>query len=277
MRPSRLLARPPSTLAVLLVAAISAVLPGCAGLRLPEGLLRQPTELARLEPPNVRVAEVRLARSPTNEQVAMHLCAQLASERGLPGSLVCGAFGRAPTPEELTFAFEVELEIANPNRIELPLAQALVAFRAWPEEDDPRSLGAVCVSLCEDPSRCPSSGADACRSSEPEIRDLDDFAGAAATFLVAVARGERSVTDLRVRTIPPGETIRAIIRLELDPDTMMALVRRLADDAVSAVQAGRAPVFDVPYEIEGAVWVEVESFGRFAASFGPFRDRWRVQ
>ncbi len=85
------------------------------------------------------------------------------------------------------------------------------------------------------------------------------------------------MNDLRVRTIPPSETIRSVVRLELDPDAMMQLIRRLGDEAVAEVRAGRPPAFDIPYEIEGSVWVEVESFGRFAASFGPFRDRWHIQ
>lgn len=263
-----------SIAAVLLAAAL---LPGCAGLELPGGVLRGPSATRPL-PPEVRVAEVRLAHAPDERQIAMHLCAQLATERGLPGAMMCSAFGRMPTRAELTFGFEVELEIANPNRIALPLAQALVAFRAWPEhEAQVQSLGAVCVSLCDDPASCPSSGPSACRSEEPEIRDLDDFVGAAVGFLVAVALGERSASDLRVRTVPPNDRVRAVVRLELDPEQMMRLVRRVAEDVVAGVQAGRTPELVVPFELEGSVWVAVEGFGRFAAGFGPHRDRWVIR
>lgn len=37
-----------------------------------------------------------------------------------------------------------------------------------------------------------------------EIRDIDDLARVTADFLCALALGDRRLTDLRVRTIPPN-------------------------------------------------------------------------
>lgn len=247
---------------------------GCETLGIPP--LGDASRALGIEPPDVRIAEVRLAEAPSNPQIAMRLCDELASERGLPGRAVCAAFGRAPTRDDLTFAFEVELDIGNPNRIPLPLAEALVGFRAWPEHDE-ENLGAVCVSLCEEAAECPAMGADACRSSDPEIRDARDFADAAAGFLRAVVLGEREGGELGVRTVPPREHVRAVLRLELEPDRMMRLVRRLAGDAVSDVRVGQVPELEVPFELEGTVWVRVEALGRLGAGFGPHRDAWHLR
>jgi hypothetical protein len=270
----------PSLVALALSLALAGSLAGCEALGVPAGPLGVPLGGGRMpDPPQVRVADVRLVQSPTEVALGTALCAQLATEQRLPGALLCGALaGGMPGREELTFAFEVELEIDNPNRVPLPLAQALVGFRAWPEQADvTESLGVVCVSLCEDPEACPSAGPDACRSADPEIRDLGDFASAAAGFLIAVARGDREVAELRLRTVPPRESVRAVLRLELDPERMLGLVRRLSSGAVADVRAGRAPSLEVPYELEGSVWVGVEGFGRLAAGFGPHRDAWRVR
>jgi hypothetical protein len=35
------------------------------------------------------------------------------------------------------------------------------------------------------------------------------------------------------------------------------------------VKQGKVPRFAIPYSLDGSVWVNVENFGKIAASFGP--------
>lgn len=219
-------------------------------------------------PPDVRVADVRLVERPTPEALADHFC-----RRELPGFL-CGRFF---TAGEKRFAFELDLEVGNPNPVPVPVIQALVAFRAFPDgAAGGRNLGALCVSLCDDPARCPQDAADACRASDPEIRDLDDLQASAVGYLIGLATGERRLEDLRVRTVPANETLRATVRLEVDTPTMLGLMETAGQGWGESLRQGRIPDFAIPFELEGAAWIRVETFGRFAANFGPARGRWEL-
>jgi hypothetical protein len=283
MRESRLAAlrRSPMTRALVFALALgSLVLAACgAGAGLGRMLYGNRTgNLAGQRPsaPTVRMVETRLVHAPTNEQLGLHYCQVYASRSpaGPFGALACRALGALPTREDLQFTFEVEMEAANPGRVPLPMVEALIAFRAFPGSSDTRNLGTVCLSLCEDPASCPQGRAGACQSDEREIRDLDSFATAAAGFLVSVALGQRRLEDLRVRTIAPSDRLRFVASLSLDVDQALSLIERAAGSAVQSAQRGQTPRFDIPYEVEGSVFVEVEGFGRFAASFPAASGHW---
>ena len=100
---------------------------------------------------------------------------------------------------------------------------------------------------------------------------------AAANFLIATALGERSFSDLRIQTIPAGSELRFIIRLSLDPRQMIDLLREATLNLIELLRNRQIPEFVIPYSIEGSVWVSVENFGRFAASFGPYGNEWRLR
>ena len=239
---------------------------GCAGVGFP-GSEQVAGRGAPPVPPEVRVADVRLAEAPSDAELAGHFCARVAP------ALVCRVFGPTPRVEDLRFVFDVDLEVANRNAVALPVVSALVAFTAYPS-DEARTLGTTCLSLAEGAE---DASGDACRCEAPEIRDVDDFAAATAGFLVAAARGEASLSDLRVRTVAPGDRVLLRVRLALDAEQMSALIRRVAEDAVASVARGERPHFAIPWAVEGSVWVEVERFGRFAASFGPVQGTWELE
>lgn len=218
--------------------------------------------------PEVRVAASRLVEAPTNRELAGWFCAENAPP------LLCRVFG--PVPADLRFVFDVELEIENRNAIPLPVASALFAFTAFPESvTDAENLGSACVSFCEDPEHC-EADASACESDEPEIRSTEDFANAAVGFLMDVARGERRFGDLRVRTVEAQDRLRLVVRLEIAADQLTRLMRTVLRDVVARVLRGEDVRFEIPYRLEGSVWVAVESFGRFAASFGPHDAVWEL-
>ncbi|MEM9072100.1 MAG: hypothetical protein AAGE52_26575 [Myxococcota bacterium] len=246
--------------------AFFALLAGCAGVGFPGAEVPAGSRGTRPAAPDVRVAEVRFVDAPSAQELAAHYCAEVAPP------LLCRVFGAQP--RDMKFVFDVELEIANRNVVELPVVSALVAFDAFPDTAATH-LGTACVSLCEDPSNCVAD-ANACQSDEPQIRDLDDFARATADFLVAVGQGERSLQDLRVRRVGPQDRIRMVLRLELSTSQMVTLIRETLRDAMAQLRQGRVPEFAIPYRIEGSVWVAVESFGRFAAGFGPVEGTWEL-
>jgi hypothetical protein len=222
-----------------------------------------------IDPPKVSIAAVRLAELPNNRELASYYCAQYL------GPLICRAFGPVPSVDDIRFAFDVELELANSSKVPMPLVQTLFAFTAFPEEQSQQNLGTVCLSFCEDPNNC-RQDANACVSDEPEIKDIRDFAGAATGFLIATALGERKFSDLRVRTIQPNDRMRMVVRLGLDPVQMVGLIRRFAKGEVDRIKKGQIPELTIPYEIEGTAWVSVEALGRLATGFGPAAGQWRL-
>ena len=223
---------------------------GCASLGLGTG--RQAIDV---KAPNVSIAGVRLVDIPSNKELASYYCSQYL------GPLICRAFGPVPAISDIHFAFDVELALKNRSAVPLPVVQSLFAFTAFPGESAAANLGAVCLSFCENPDRC-KQDADACTSDDPEIHDARDFVDAAAGFLFSVALGEKRFRDLRVRTIPPNDELRMVVRLGIDPTQMVDLIAKVAKGDIERVKAGRMPELAIPYQIEGTTWVAVESLGR---------------
>jgi hypothetical protein len=258
-------ARPWSSLALLSALTLSGCAELLSQLRASEGAAgpRAPT------PPRVTVSRVRLTRAPTNEQLAAHLCGRVAPPP------VCTLLGPTPSREELQFQFTADLEFENTNQVPLPLVEVLAGFTVFPQATGERNLGAACLTLCEDPARC-APAADACRSDARDIRTLDDFAGAAANFLTAVATGQQRLENLRIRTLAPGARTRTSIHLQLDPDALLRVIEHGAERVVAQVQRGQPARFEIPWRFEGTGWLRVEGFGRFAASIPPVTGTWEI-
>jgi hypothetical protein len=268
---------PPWCRSALVVAAATALLAlGCGELG--QVLYGDHTGLSRRpRAPAVRLVGARLVHAPTNPQLALHFCRVHATRAvGRAGALACRALGPVPSDEDLRFTFEVELEARNPGRVPLPVVEALIALRVFPDAARPQ-LGATCVSLCQSPASCPQDRAQACQSDEPEIRDLESFAAASAGFLASVAVGERRFQDLRVRTIDPSQTLRFVATFTLDVERALAVIEWAATEAVAAAQRGELPSFSIPSELEGTLFVEVPDVGRFAGSFPATRGSWPLR
>ncbi len=225
------------------------------------------TPLTPPDAPNVEVASVRIADFPEPRTLATFVCAEYL------GPLICQLIGPMTNPEDATFAFDLEMKLANENPIPLPLASALVAFTVYPGAAEER-LGDLCLTFCADDTSCVQS-ADNCRDDRPEIRDWDDFAMATANFLIGIAVGEHTIRDLRVQMIPAGGELRMVVRMRLDPRQMITIITRVSRDLVNDLRARRIPSFEIPFRVEGSVWVDVENFGRIAAGFGPREGNWR--
>jgi hypothetical protein len=244
---------------VPLVMAFAAT--GCATLGQLESSVAHPVA------PRITVAGVALVSAPSKEMVARALCPRVAP------AAICLLLG---APANIDFVFDVQLDIANDNSIPLPMVEALAAFTAFPGGASTQNLGAVCLSMCNDPASCPPR-ADACSAGGPSIRTLRDFASATAGFLVAVATGQAHLDNLRIKTIPAHGSSRVTIELQLDPQQIVTLLATLAQDAIAQIKSGQPPAFAIPYQIEGSVWLDVQSFGKLAAAFGPYRNEWAIR
>ncbi len=250
-----------------LAAVASCPAAGIPGLGVPGVLGGRPV-------PQVSVSAVTLEAQPTNQLLASFYCGQVLTGMA---SLGCRVFGSAPNKADLRFTFKVELEARNPASIPMPVVSALIAFSAYPEAAGAQNLGAVCVSMCEDPNHCPQV-ADACASDEPQIRGMNDFASAAAGFLVnAALTGGASIDTLRLPMVPAGGSLKFVAGLTLDIDQMLALLKRLGGDIVGDLKAGRTPSFTIPWAVEGSIWVRFEGFGRIGAGFPRQTGSWALR
>lgn len=224
--------------------------------------------------PEISVSAVVLESQPTNKMLAAFYCNQAVTGLAAMG---CRVFGSVPTKADLRFTFKVELEAKNPATIPMPVVSALIAFAAYPDAAGAQNLGAVCVSMCEDPNNCPQV-ADACASDEPEIHGMKDFGNAAAGFLInAALTGGASLDTLRIPMVPAGGSLKFVAGLTLDIDQMLALLQRLGGDVIGDVKAGRSPSFTIPWAVEGSVWVRFEGFGRIGAAFPRQTGAWALR
>jgi hypothetical protein len=225
-------------------------------------------------PPQISVSAVNLVEYPAPTLIARFLCPSLA-----PG-YICAVLGGRPSLAELKFTFDVQLDVANPNNIPLPVVEALAAFTAFPHPptsgDSGANLGAVCLSLCETGNSCPKP-ADACSTRGPQIRTIDDFQTAATGFLFAVATGQASLDNLKIRTIAPNGHVKVDFQLALNAPMLLDLVARLGGSMLDSIKQGKTPRIAIPYLVEGTVWVDVQGFGKIAAGFGPYQNTWNIQ
>ena len=240
---------------------------GCVpGMQLPGGTMPM-----KPNPPNIKVSTVQLVSAPTNEALAFYACPQIA------GKLVCRLLGRAPSVDELKFVFDLVLNVENNNSVPLPGVEALVAFTAFPANPAQAKVGAVCVALCPEGEMCGAPPVDGCTGGDQGLKTKEDYANAAVGFLIANATGQAKMSDLKVRMIPANTNIDVRVRLELSPQQMAKLIIQLSKDSMDQVKRGKIPAIEIPYEIEGTFWVNVQNFGKIAADFGPFRQSWRLK
>lgn len=229
----------------------------------------------RPTPPVLVSSEVRLVEAPTNQQLAAYYCDALVH---VPAPLPspCMIFGAIPTRADIRFTFAVNLAFRNDNAVPLPMAEALMAFTAFPQVNGQTNLGAVCLGL-DQPGDVPPNNPNGCRDRAGDIRTMADFGQAAASFLFAVATGQEHVGDVRVRTIPPHGNAQVTVRLGLDPQTTLGLVQTLSTDAIATLRQGQQPRFAIPYRFQGTLWVNVEHFGRFAVAVPPVDGAFNLQ
>lgn len=257
----------PSHLAVLFALPALAACPQLSGMG-------SPTTPVAIPKPEIKLTSITLESRPSNARLAAYYCMQ-ATGGGL-AAVACRAFGDVPRKADLRFTFRAQLEAKNPATIPMPVVSALLAFTAFPADTGGQNLGSVCVEMCKDPSSCPQS-ANACDSSDPQIKGMQDFAAAAVGFLVASALSGGPTLELTMPVVDPGKSLAFAATLSLDIDQMLALIKRASRDAADQLTRGTRPTFVIPWAIEGSVWVRFEGFGRIGAGFPRQTGEWSLE
>jgi hypothetical protein len=219
-----------------------------------------------------------LVSTPSRQQLAAYYCPDVVSVPLGGAALLCqGLFGARPSPEAMAIAFDARLKIQNPNEIPLPLASLLAAVTVYPGAGNEQT-GATCVQLCPTgPGTCTAQDpATACQASSRDVRSQSDFANAAVGLVVSngLAAAAGQTPSFTAPTVAAASEIEVVARFSLAPAQILRVMRQLAEQSTSELQAGRAPSFAIPYRLEGTIWFDAGSFGRIAIPWGPASGTW---
>lgn len=232
--------------------------------------------------PAITFQGAQLVRSPSRRDLSAYFCPRVARSQGLSfgSELVCSQlFGGAPRQDQMTLGFDLRFQVANPNKIPLPLSEILTAITLFPGATQ-QNLGAVCFRLCAPGDAACQAGRDpnACRNAQGDIRTLSDFPGALANMLVAEGLGAAGGAPVKFEApkVLAGSAIDVVTRFSLSPETLIPIFDQLARQSASELRAGRELSFAIPYDLQGTVFADAGSLGRVAAGFGPTGGQWAL-
>ncbi len=232
--------------------------------------------------PGVTFKSAALHQSPSQQQFEAYYCPQVVPDPLGPGSasLLCSAaFGAKPKTDAMQVAFNLLYNADNPNRFPVPLAEMLTAVTVFPGKTKTK-LGAACVKFCaEGDATCNGSpDPDSCKSSDADIKSLEDFQNAATDLVIAkgieaLAGGEPSFKAPQLAALADSD-IGALFAF--GPDPLLTVLEQVATQSVQQLSQGQAVTFDVPYQLEGTVWFDVGDLGKVPVGFGPVEGSWRI-
>ncbi|MDB4983187.1 MAG: hypothetical protein JWM82_3939, partial [Myxococcales bacterium] len=263
---------------LLLCGAFSAT--SCANFDL--GALGAPGALPiQLTPPKVTFQGATLVQSPASRTYAAYYCPDVINAPYGTSGLVCQQFfGPRPPANAMQVAFDLHFHIANPNQVPVPLASALAAATVFPAAGNEK-LGALCISLCPpDVVGCAGGpSTSACEASSRDVHSMADFVDKSLPALlistgVAIANGQTPTF-----TLPPvtaASEIDVVVRYAFGPEQLLAIMRDLAVQSVSQLKKGQVPNLAIPFRLEGTVFFDAGSLGRFAVGWGPTTGTWQL-
>src|SRR5450432_887876 len=245
-------------------------------------LANLPTGVA-IAPPQVQFESASLAQAPTQRLLEAYYCPELVpatipSPFSGGAALLCqGFFGPRPAPAQMKVAFDLRFKIRNPNRIPVPISDVLAAVTVFPTGSN-RSLGATCIHLCATDQAGCTGQADptSCQDSSRDIRSLSDFAGATTNLLISsgVATALGQPLTFKAPQLAAGAELAVTVRYAFGPGELLGILRQVASQAVNELKAGREITFNIPYRLEGTVWFDAGTFGRFPVGYGPIDGNW---
>jgi hypothetical protein len=238
------------------------------------------TELAKslssVKAPSVAMNRVDLLDAPTARQSAAWACYEWLDNT----TCQLAGFDEKPTKNQMRFAFDLVLDLTNENEdIPIPLVELLLALTAVETEN----LGAVCVSFCDpDEDECvPTRNAEgACEVDEEttEVKSASDLLPTVEELVdlaEEVIDGDFDNGDFRV--IQPQETLESHLQFDMNVETVFNIGEALFYEAMEDYISGSAVKINVPYTVEGTAFFDVPEMGRFAAGFGPFEDKFKIE
>jgi len=256
---------------VLIALCFSLSLGSCDFFDQAQGLMETVVEV-----PAVSVGDIELARSPAFGKLAGYYCPRVYSAP-LVDDLCRNLVGAPPPVEELFFRFVLPLEVGNPNEFPLPAVSLLTALEVF-SGDEARELSAVCIRFCDTSEvDCNPYDPNACYSDDPDIRSVDDFAGAALNYLTIYLADSVQGTvppELRVKTIPALGKATVFITFDVAPGAVLSVMEALFLAQVDKLVSGDTFALSIPYSIQGSIWFHVQNFGRFGVSYGPVEGTW---
>jgi hypothetical protein len=238
-----------------------AILPGC--------------ELLATELPSVSHKQSGLAKSPSQGMMASYYCPKVVPDVIIPGSAAAActlAWGSPPSTSQMEVGFKSDYAIKNPNQFPIPVSEMLTAVTVFPNKTSQR-LGAACVVFCgENDSACTGQPtADSCKSTDSDIKSIDDFAQATTNLLLAegiqLAAGEQP--QFRLPEVNANSESDLSAMFGFGPDPLLTALQTLAEQSINQLASGQEVTFAIPYRLEGTVWLDVGSMGRVAVGFGP--------
>jgi hypothetical protein len=236
-----------------------------------------------IQPPEVKFLGATLVKAPSQYDLSAYYCPRVIQERvgiGAAANLICSRlFGRPPDTSAMQIEFDLGFQVANPNRLPLPLSEVLTALTVFPDRSN-QSLGAVCLRMCEPgDARC-QGGADSggCREAPGDIKTVKDFPNALGQLLVArgVAAAGGQPAGFTAPKVLSGASVDVTARLGLLPGALLPVMEQLARQSVDQLRAGKPISAEIPYRVEGTVFGDLGSLGRVAAGFGPAAGTWPI-
>jgi hypothetical protein len=234
-----------------------------------------------ISPPKVTFLGANLVQAPSQLDMSAYYCPKLLKQQaglGITADFICSkAFGRAPDASNMQLGFDLRFQVANPNKIPLPLAEILTALSIFPGATN-QNLGAVCLRLCQPGDTNCFGGADqrGCQDAPGDIKGLKDFPQAVANMLIArgVGAAGGQPAGFSAPKVVAGSQLDVVARLAVTPEALLPALEQLARQSVNELKAGRKLSFEIPYNLEGTVFGDAGSLGRVAAGFGPVAGSW---
>ncbi len=194
-------------------------------------------------------------------------------------ALCRGLFGTRPAPVDMAVAFDLHFKISNPNQLPVPLAQVLAAVTVFPDGGN-RNMGAVCIQLCA-PGQMGCTGQPdptACQASSRDVRSMSDFANGAGRFVIAtgIAAAAGQPPTFTAPQVASQGDLDVTIRYSFAPEELLGVLQQVASQSVSELKNGRAVTFSIPFRVEGTIWFDAGSLGRFPVSYGPLEGVWAM-
>jgi hypothetical protein len=233
--------------------------------------------------PTIDAVRADLVEYPSGETLAAYYCPSIVDSTF--SDLACEVpFGPAPAKEELVFFFDLEFSAGNNGDIPLPVLEILVALNLF-EGMDQMTLGSTCVQLCAetDPQCTGEAGPQACAAEEGDIDSAEDLVEQAVDLLVLGLEtgfdGDEMAAELnrQIRMIPPNEEILFTVRFGLGIDAMLGVLEFMAVDALDDWMNDTPVRIEIPYAIQGAVWVDMPYIGRFSVDYGVLENTWVIE
>jgi hypothetical protein len=176
-----------------------------------------------------------------------------------------------------SLAFDVYLEIENQNYVAMPVSEVLLGLNLFPDEPAPWP-GVACMALC--PADKPFCWAESerrpCEGARQGVPSERDYGGAHADLIFA--RGVFLTPNERPRleqaVVPARGRIRITARFGMVPGALIEVLSARARAQSGVLQRGQPLSLDVPFELDGAVYVSTESGKHLGQAFGPVRGTW---